>query len=418
MDYIPSHNYLNKKKKRENDNKSQSDKSLEESDSKSENDRQTINDEFHQKITEKLSRVPTTSNNIRDTWLVGNEITDDFYSTFINGNYNYYWKIRIPKNHDLVNKEFIRTPNLETKLYLQMNLKNTLPSLKLTYQKNEIPEENFSQNNIETPYYMYDENIISEEKNKLDSNNLITKSQLNTYSQNIYNKFFLITQRADITYIIFTHRQDTVFKDLHFNDNIVDEKEIKPELLQSLEIEDLYILIEINLSTKYIRKTNNEHKFGYVGLINEGMTCYMNSLLQTLNILGAFKKAVFQIPIVLDDYENSISLSLQRLFYDLLKDENPVSTAKLINSFGWGKEQIQEQHDVQEFNLVLSEAMERKMKNTRVEGTFSQLFEGKLINYIHCLEVDYKKNIEEKFCDLQLTVKVYVLTYLELQEHL
>lgn len=142
-------------------------------------------------------------------------------------------------------------------------------------------------------------------------------------------------------------------------------------------------------------------------MINEAMTCYMNSMIQTLNIFGAFKKAVFDIPTIEDDY-NSISLSLQRLFYDLMIKESPVSTNKLIMSFGWGKEEMNMQHDVQEFNLLLGELMEKKMKGTPGEGTFSRLFEGRLMNYIKCLDVDYKSEKEERFCDLQLTVKVII----------
>jgi ubiquitin carboxyl-terminal hydrolase 7 len=135
----------------------------------------------------------------------------------------------------------------------------------------------------------------------------------------------------------------------------------------------------------------------------------MNSMLQTLNIMGAFKKAVFQIPTNDQDDYNSVALSLQRLFYDLMKNTNPVSTNKLVKYFGWSKEDILIQHDVQEFNLHLSDVMKKKMKGTPGEGTFSNLFEGKLINYIECLNVSYKSEKIEHFCDLQLTVKVILL---------
>lgn len=169
---------------------------------------------------------------------------------------------------------------------------------------------------------------------------------------------------------------------------------------------ELNIIFEISITKNYLNLINNERKkIGYIGMINEAMTCYMNSMIQTLNIFGAFKKAVFDIPTKEDDY-NSISLSLQRLFYDLMLKETPVSTDKLIMSFGWGREEMNMQHDVQEFNLLLGELMEKKMKGTPGEGTFSRLFEGKLINYIECFNVDYKSEKEERFTDLQLTVKV------------
>lgn len=169
------------------------------------------------------------------------------------------------------------------------------------------------------------------------------------------------------------------------------------------------IVFEVSISKKFSKLKNNERqKIGYIGMINEAMTCYMNSMIQTLNIFGAFKKAVFDIPTLEDDY-NSISLALQRLFYDLMIKETPVSTNKLIISFGWGREEMNMQHDVQEFNLLLGELMEKKMRGTPGEGTFSRLFEGKLMNYIECLNVDYKSEKEERFCDLQLTVKVILM---------
>jgi ubiquitin C-terminal hydrolase len=162
--------------------------------------------------------------------------------------------------------------------------------------------------------------------------------------------------------------------------------------------EDPKIVIEVQIRKSYNQDT------GYTGIINEAMTCYMNSMLQTLNILGYFKKAVFQIPIS-DDKTKSVPFSLQRLFYDLMNENEPISTNKLTQSFGWSRDQIFVQHDVQEFNLLLSDVMENSMKGTKVEGTFKHLFEGKILNYIECLDVDYKSNKVEPFCDLQLTIK-------------
>ena len=167
----------------------------------------------------------------------------------------------------------------------------------------------------------------------------------------------------------------------------------------------LFIIVELAIHKDFNSLQNKEReKLGFIGIINEAATCYMNSMLQTLNVFGSFKKAVFQIPTNDEDY-NSVALSLQRLFYDLMKDSSPISTNRLIKSFGWGREQIHIQHDVQEFNLLLSDVMEKKMKGTPVEGTFSKLFEGKIINYIKCVNVNYKSEKEEKFNDIQLTVK-------------
>jgi ubiquitin carboxyl-terminal hydrolase 7 len=153
------------------------------------------------------------------------------------------------------------------------------------------------------------------------------------------------------------------------------------------------------------------------GIYNEGATCYMNSMLQTLFSISPFKKAVFQIPTEKEN-SRSIVLSLQRLFYDLIYNHSPASTKNLINSFGWTQEQIQIQHDVQEFNVLLSEVMEEKMKKTPVEGTFSRLFEGKYLNYIKCINIDFHSEKMEKFYDLQLTIKGYKDIYQSLDDYI
>lgn len=118
---------------------------------------------------------------------------------------------------------------------------------------------------------------------------------------------------------------------------------------------------------------------GYVGLKNQGATCYMNSLLQTLFFTNKLRRAVYQMPTESDDSSKSVALALQRVFYDLQFSDKPVGTKKLTKSFGWETLDSFMQHDVQELCRVLLDNMESKMKNTCVEGTIPKLFEGKMI---------------------------------------
>ncbi|KAI3914506.1 hypothetical protein MKW92_004445 [Papaver armeniacum] len=146
---------------------------------------------------------------------------------------------------------------------------------------------------------------------------------------------------------------------------------------------------------------------GYVGLKNQGATCYMNSLLQTLYHIPYFRKAVYHMPTTENDLASgsSIPLALQTLFYKLEYSKDSVGTKQLTKSFGWNTHQSFMQHDVQELNRVLCEKIEDKMKGTAVEGTIQKLFEGHHINYIECINVDYKSTRKESFYDLQLDVK-------------
>lgn len=91
---------------------------------------------------------------------------------------------------------------------------------------------------------------------------------------------------------------------------------------------------------------------GFVGLKNQGATCYMNSLLQTLYFTNQLRKAVYKMPTESDDSTKSVALALQRVFHELQFCDKPVGTKKLTKSFGWETLDSFMQHDVQEFLRV------------------------------------------------------------------
>lgn len=144
---------------------------------------------------------------------------------------------------------------------------------------------------------------------------------------------------------------------------------------------------------------------GYVGIKNQGATCYMNSLLQSLYCTNQFRKAVYQIPTEKDDPTKSVALALQRCFYNLQYASDPIGTTELTKSFGWDSFEAFQQHDVQEFNRVLQDNLEEKMKGTPADGAISKLFEGKMKSYIKCINVDFESSRVEDYYDIQLNVK-------------
>jgi ubiquitin carboxyl-terminal hydrolase 7 len=170
--------------------------------------------------------------------------------------------------------------------------------------------------------------------------------------------------------------------------------------------------------TAYIRFVEDEtgvlwHNFinydskketNYVGLKNQGATCYLNSLLQSLYFTNAFRQAVYEIPTANDESMKNSAYTLQRLFYQLQTSEHAVSTNELTKSFGWETQQIFEQQDVQELSRKLMERMEERMKGTKAQNVLPEMFSGKIKTYISCINVDYESSRIEDFWDIQLNV--------------
>ncbi|KAK9910704.1 hypothetical protein M0R45_034655 [Rubus argutus] len=115
---------------------------------------------------------------------------------------------------------------------------------------------------------------------------------------------------------------------------------------------------------------DSKKETGFVGLKNQGATCYVNSLLQTLYHIPSFREVICLLPTT----------------------ENDMPSQSIL-------------HDVQELNRFLHNKLEDSMKGTVAEGTMQKLFEGHRMNYIECLNVDCKSSIKDSFYDIQLDVK-------------
>ncbi|KAJ5665218.1 Ubiquitin carboxyl-terminal hydrolase 21 [Penicillium maclennaniae] len=150
---------------------------------------------------------------------------------------------------------------------------------------------------------------------------------------------------------------------------------------------------------------DSKKETGMVGLRNQGATCYLNSLLQSLYFTNAFRKAVYQIPTEKEATRDNSAWTLQRLFNNLQTSDSAVSTTELTVSFGWDSRQAFEQQDVQELSRKLMERLEVKMKGTVAEKTLSDLFVGKTKTYISCVNVPFESSRVEEFWDIQLNVR-------------
>ena len=130
----------------------------------------------------------------------------------------------------------------------------------------------------------------------------------------------------------------------------------------------------------------------YSGLTNEGTTCYLNSLIQTLFFTRSFRNAIYSIP---SDGRHDIPFSLQRIFYNLEKNSPKVRTIELLKAFGWSLEDRNEQKDINEFNMALREQIKEHM-----EDTYTQLFEGAITNVVKCENVPFMSERDDVFMSL------------------
>uniref|UniRef100_A0A6Q2XPH8 Ubiquitin carboxyl-terminal hydrolase 47 n=1 Tax=Esox lucius TaxID=8010 RepID=A0A6Q2XPH8_ESOLU len=109
-----------------------------------------------------------------------------------------------------------------------------------------------------------------------------------------------------------------------------------------------------------------------------------------------------------EDPVTSIPYQLQRLFVLLqTSKKRAIETTDVTRSFGWDSSEAWQQHDVQELCRVMFDALEQKWKQTEQADLINQLYQGKLKDYVRCLECGYESWRIDTYLDIPLVIRPF-----------
>lgn len=103
---------------------------------------------------------------------------------------------------------------------------------------------------------------------------------------------------------------------------------------------------------------------------------------------------------------NHFFINVSHNFFQTSK-KSAVETTDLTRSFGWNSSEAWQQHDIQELCRVMFDALEHRFKNTKQANLISNLYEGKMIDYVKCLECNTEKTRADTFLDIPLPVRPF-----------
>ncbi|XP_067851561.1 ubiquitin carboxyl-terminal hydrolase puf-like [Heptranchias perlo] len=148
----------------------------------------------------------------------------------------------------------------------------------------------------------------------------------------------------------------------------------------------------------------NHKEFG--GLINQGATCYLNTLLQTLYMTPEVKKVINRFIETMDEKINkdgSICYQLKVLFAEL-DAKKTANTYGITRNLDMRQQDVFKQQDIEEYFRRL---LNKVATETDGSSNILQIYHSKVINSLTCLECNIEAPEECILLDIPLPIRPF-----------
>lgn len=177
-----------------------------------------------------------------------------------------------------------------------------------------------------------------------------------------------------------------------------------PMASESVPLDPTNTSTSSHTSTQQQRQEPQQYPTPTQGIINQGCTCYLNSLLQLLFHLGYFRSAVYRMTCRAEE-DQPIPQALQSLFFQMQERLTAPTTRGLTDAFGWDEREVFTQHDIQELAALLRDCLENRMRGTPSEGAINRMFEGVGEQVVQTLDGSYTSRSKDTFFDIHLPIQ-------------